>query len=546
MDVTNYVLHETGHPLHAFDASKIAGNKVVVKKIAPGTKFTTLDDKDREIHADDLMICDAEKGMVIAGVMGGKDSGVSNETTSIFIESAYFNPVSVRKTAKRHALNTDSSFRYERGVDPNSGIYALKRAALLIQEVAGGEIAMDIKDHYPNPVADFEVEVNLDRMNKLIGQEIPEEEVISILKSLDIEVIDQKERELKLKVPAYRTDVQREADIVEEVLRIYGFNAIGFGSKMSISVAQTDSKSEAKYREKISTVLSGRGFAEMMNNSLTKPSYYNGNSFTNEVSINMLNPLSQDLAVMRQSLLFGGLEAIAYNSNRQRPNLRFYEFGKTYRKVEEKYAESSRLGIWISGVQKPETWNSVSQKTDFYTLKSEILNMLAQLGFEKLQEEEVNTESVWEYGLNLILNNRVIASFGKVKNALQKQMDIRQEVFFADLDWDYIAKKAKKLKIQFKELPKYPEVRRDLALLVNNEVKYADLKTAAQKSEKKILRDISLFDVYEGKNLDSGKKSYALSFILRDDEKTLKDEHVDKVMNKILSSFKAQFQAELR
>jgi phenylalanyl-tRNA synthetase beta chain len=249
---------------------------------------------------------------------------------------------------------------------------------------------------------------------------------------------------------------------------------------------------------------------------------------------------------MRQSLLFGGLEAIAYNSNRQRPNLRFYEFGKTYRKVEEKYAESSRLGIWISGVQKPETWNSVSQKTDFYTLKSEILNMLAQLGFEKLQEEEVNTESVWEYGLNLILNNRVIASFGKVKNALQKQMDIRQEVFFADLDWDYIAKKAKKLKIQFKELPKYPEVRRDLALLVNNEVKYADLKTAAQKSEKKILRDISLFDVYEGKNLDSGKKSYALSFILRDDEKTLKDEHVDKVMNKILSSFKAQFQAELR
>lgn len=546
VDIANYVLHETGHPLHAFDADKVEGHQIVVKHLAKGTKFVTLDDKERELHEDDLMICNTSEGMVIAGTMGGKHSGVSKDTQNVFIEAAYFNPVSVRKTAKRHALNTDSSFRYERGVDPNMTIYALKRAALLIQEIAGGEVSMEIKDVYPNPIPDFTVELNLDRMNHLIGQEIPEDQVKAILSSLDIDVISQSEKDLTLNVPAYRVDVQREADIVEEVLRIYGFNAIDFNHKMSISVAQTDSKSEASYREKMSTVLSGRGFSEIMNNSLTKPHYYDGNGYVSENSIAMLNPLSQDLAVMRQALIFGGLEVIAYNSNRQRPNLKLYEFGKTYQKHKEAYSEETRFGIWISGSEKPEGWSSKSAPSDFFTLKAEVVNILAQLGFKNLVEQETEGSEVWSYGLELVLNNKVVATVGKVTESLQKKTDNRHEVFYADLDWEYLTKKAKKLKVMFQELPKYPEVRRDLALLVNEDVKYADLKTAAQKCEKKILRNINLFDVYEGKNLAAGKKSYAMSFTLRDDSQTLKDAHVDKVMSKILSSLKAQFNVELR
>lgn len=545
VDITNYVLHETGHPLHAFDADKIAGKKVIVKHLPSGSKFTTLDEKERELHEDDLMICNEEGPMCIAGVFGGAHSGVSEQTTRVFLESAYFNPVSVRKTAKRHALNTDASFRYERGVDPDMTLYALQRAAILIRDIAGGEIAMDIKDVYARKFEPVVVELNLDRMNRLIGQEIHPEMVRKILNSLDIQIKSDSGKNMLLSIPPYRADVTREADVVEEVLRIYGFNAIDMGEKMNISVAQTDPKSEGRYREKISTALSSRGFNEIMNNSLTKPAYYHGNGYNAEESVEMLNPLSQDLAVMRQSLLFGGLETISRNSNRQRPDLSLYEFGKTYRKTSSGYEEELRLGLWKTGQQSPEIWKTPATKTDFYFLKSEVEFILERMGFSGWQEKE-STHPAFDYALGIFINKKEVVTLGKVSAKLARSAEVKQEVFYADLDWNYLAKKARKNTITFKELPKYPEVRRDLALLLNKEVNYTDLKSAAEKSERKLLRQINLFDVYEGKNLPEGKKSYALSFVLRDDEKTLNDIQVDKVMEKIFNSFKEEFGAELR
>lgn len=547
VDVSNYVLHETGHPMHAFDADKIEGKSIIIKKLKSGTKFTTLDEKERELDENDLMICDAKNGLVIAGTMGGLDSGVTNETTNLFLESAYFNPVSVRKTAKRHGLNTDSSFRYERGVDPNMGIYAIKRAAILIQELAGGEVSMDILDVYPNKIEPLQVQLDLDRMNKLIGQEIEEKKVISILESLDIKLVSKSDRHLLVSVPTYRADVTREADLIEEVLRIYGFNAIEFGSKMHISVAQTDSKSEALYREKISTVLSGRGFAEIMNNSLTKPKYFDGNGYNDENSIKMLNPLSKDLEAMRQDLLFGGLEVMAYNMNRQRSDIKMYEFGKTYFKNGTEFSESSRLAIWIAGLEKPESWNNDNKYfSNFYSLKAEVSHILSGLGLDKTSEKEQENHPYLSHGLDFILNNKTIVSLGKVSKSLTDNMDIKQDVFYADFDWKYISSKAKKVKVQYKDIPKFPEVRRDLALLVDDTINYSEIKEIATRAERKLLRNINLFDVYEGKNLSKGKKSYAVSFKFRDDSKTLNDKEVDKMMGKIISSLEHQLKAELR
>lgn len=546
VDITNYVLHETGHPMHAFDLDKVSGGQIVVQTLEAGTKFTTLDDKERSLDANDLMICDGDgNGLCIAGVLGGKDSGVSATTTNVFLESAYFHPVWVRKTAKRHGLNTDASFRYERGVDPEMTLYALQRAAIMIRDIAGGEIAMDVKDLYPKTIQHKEVNINLDRINALIGQEIEAVMVRSILHSLDIKIKSESGRELLLSVPPYRADVTREADIVEEVLRIYGFNAIDMGQKMSISVAQTDPKSEMRYREKTSSALSARGFSEIMNNSLTKPTYFEDHGYRAEHSVAMLNPLSQDLAVMRQSLLFGGLETIARNANRQRPNLSLYEFGSTYSLGEEKYSEALRLGLWKTGNQLEESWKQSAEKTDFFYLKSEIETILHRLGFSNWEESEIEHD-IFDYAFGISINKKLVASIGKVSSKVAKALEVKQDVFYADLDWEYLAKKAKKTKITYVELPKYPEVRRDLALLLNKEVAYTDLKNAALKSERKILRRVNLFDVYEGKNLASDKKSYALSFTLRDDDKTLNDEQVDKVMSKILGSFKHQFEAELR
>ncbi len=546
VDITNFVLHETGHPMHAFDASQITGGKVIVRTLDAGTKFTTLDEKERELDANDLMICNGNnEPMCIAGVFGGIHSGVTESTTSVFLEAAYFNSVSVRKTAKRHALNTDASFRYERGVDPEMTLYALKRAAILIRDIAGGEIAMDIKDLYPKKIEHTEIEVNLNRMNTLIGQEIELDMVRSILNSLDIQIKSESGGNLLLSVPPYRADVTREADIVEEVLRIYGFNAIDMGQRMSISVAQTDPKSEARYREKISIALSARGFNEIMNNSLTKPTYFDGNGYSATDSVEMLNPLSQDLAVMRQSLLFGGLETVSRNANRQRPDLSLYEFGKTYRKTESGYGESTRLGLWKTGMQQQEVWKAPAGKTDFYYLKAEVELILERLGFDSWDEQDIS-HPAFDYALGVYINKKEVVTIGKLNDKTARLAEVKQEVFYADMDWEYLTKKAKKNTITFKELPKYPEVRRDLALLLDKEVRYTDLKAAAEKSERKILRKVNLFDVYEGKNLPEGKKSYAMSFILRDDQSTLNDKQVDKTMEKILGSFKHQFGAELR
>tara|TARA_B100001245_G_scaffold236561_1_gene228314 strand:+ start:1171 stop:3591 length:2421 start_codon:yes stop_codon:yes gene_type:complete len=544
VDITNYVLHETGHPLHAFDADHISGHKVVVKTLKEGTPFVTLDEKERTLHVGDLMICNEKEGMCMAGIFGGLKSGVSATTTRVFLESAYFNPVSIRKTAKRHGLSTDASFRYERGVDPEMELYALKRAALLMRELAGASVSMEIRDENPNPVKGFEVQLNLDNMTRLIGQEIEPDMVHTILNALDIRIKAESGKNLVLEVPAYRADVQREADVVEEVLRIYGFNAIQIDDKMNISVAQTDTRDEARYREKISENLSSRGFAEIMNNSLTKGSYFEKWGFDPAQSVTMLNPLSQDLNAMRQNLVFGGLESVARNSNRQRPDLRLYEFGKTYQKTAESYNEKSRLGIWVSGTETPENWRSQESTSDFYTLKSQVSHIVSVLGLE-CEEQETNSE-LFEYALGFTLNKREVVTLGKLKTEITKQLDIRQEVFYADFDWSYLAQKARKQKILFAELPKYPEVRRDLALLLNKDVAYTDLKNTAEKAERKLLRSVNLFDVYEGKNLPAGKKSYALSFILRDDEKTLNDKQVDKVMNNILERFKQEFAAELR
>lgn len=544
VDITNYVLHETGHPLHAFDADKLNGN-IVVKHLPTGSKFTTLDDKERELNENDLMICNDKEAVAIAGVMGGKDSGVSDSTVNVFIEAAYFNSVSVRKTAKRQTLSTDASFRYERGVDPEMTLYALQRAAILMRDLCGGEISMDIKDNYPTAIKPVEVEINLDRINTLIGQEIEPHMVRKILNALDIQIKSDSGKTLLLSVPTYRADVTREADIVEEILRIYGFNAIDIDHKMHISVAQTDPKSEARYREKVSAALSARGFNEIMNNSLTKTSYFSGNGFNEEESVAMLNPLSQDLGVMRQNLVFGGLETVARNANRQRPNLSLYEFGKVYSKVDDKYNEQQRLAIFKTGNQQEEVWKAPAGKTDFYYLKAEVEFMLNMLGFSGWAEQEVQNP-LFDFALGIFINKQEVITIGKINAKVAKMADVKQEVFYADINWEYLAKKAKKNTILFQELPKYPEVRRDLALLLDKNVNYSDLKESAERTEKKILRSVNLFDVYEGKNLPEGKKSYAMSFIMRDDEKTLNDKQVDKVMEKILGSFKHKFGAELR
>jgi phenylalanyl-tRNA synthetase beta chain len=545
VDVTNYVLHETGHPLHAFDADEITGQKIIVKNMPKGTKFITLDDKERSLHEEDLMICNEEEPMVLAGVFGGKKSGVTSKTKRVFLEAAYFNPVHIRKTAKRHGLNTDASFRYERGVDPEMTLYALKRAALLIMEVAGGEISMPIADEHPVKIEPISVELSLQNMEKLIGQAIEEEMVLDILRWLEIKVISKNGDRLGLQVPSYRADVTREVDIIEEILRIYGFNAIDFGEQMRLSVAPHDPKSNLAYTEMISNALSSRGFNEIMNNSLTQASYFNSLGFDVSASIEMLNPLSQDLGVMRQSLLFGGLESLSRNSNRQRGDLKLYEFGSVYQKQDKAYKEEQLLGIWVSGNERAENWREGVLKSDFYTLKKEVDFVLKRLGLSDLLIEDAAAKHL-EYGVNYVLNKRNVVTLGKVSTDACKQTNFKGEAFFAQFDWSYLTAKAKKKKVQFAELPKYPEVRRDLALLLDKEVKYQDLETAAHKAERKLLKNVNLFDVYEGKNLANGKKSYAMSFVLADEKATLNDKQVDKVVDKILNSFKAQFQAELR
>lgn len=546
VDITNYVLHELGQPLHAFDANKISNNKVIVKTCKAGTKFTTLDEVVRELHEDDLMICDGEKPMCIAGVFGGIDSGVTEGTTNIFLESAYFDPVSVRKTAKRHGLNTDASFRFERGIDPNITEYALKRAALLITEIAGGEITSDISDSYPNKINDFQVRLSFENAAKLIGEEIPRETIKSILTSLEIKVNNVTEAGLGLTVPAYRNDVQREADIIEEILRVYGYNNVGTTEKLNASISNSSRFEDYKLQNVIGNQLVSQGFYEIMANSLTSPKYAELSGDLNEDhNVKMLNPLSNDLEVMRQSLLFSGLEAVSHNINRKRNDLKLFEFGKTYHQFSDSREEHKHLSLFVSGNKNEERWNTPSSPSDFFYLKGTVEAILQRLGLNRLKSAPTKSDVISE-GISLSIGKKRLVDFGLVKKSVLKHFGISQHVLFADFNWDNVLEMAQHNKIKYAAIPKYPAVRRDFALLLDNSVTFEDIHTIAKQTEKQLLKNVNLFDVYEGKNLPSGKKSYAVSFTLQDENKTLTDKHIDKIMNKLQSNFENKLGAELR
>lgn len=544
VDVTNYVLHELGQPLHAFDAAKISG-KVIVKTVPAGTKFTTLDDVERSLHEEDIMICDEKGPLCIAGVFGGKESGVSESTNSIFLESAYFNPVSVRKTAKRHQLNTDASFRFERGIDPSITEYALKRAALLIQEVAGGEITSDVIDVYPKKVEDFSVFLNFNKVTKIIGQEISKDIIKKILVSLDIKVNSVSDSGLGLTIPAYRVDVQREIDVIEEILRVYGYNNIKFSNKVNATVSNSPRTEDYKIQNVVATQLNSQGFHEMMANSLTTANYIQlSEMLKEEHNVTMLNPLSSDLATMRQSLLFSGLEAISYNINRKSTDLKLFEFGKTYHNYPSGYEEKKHLTLFLTGNRNQETWTSAQKPTDFFLFKGYVNAILERLGIQKTQNQPLSTD-VFAEGIAISLGKETIVELGVVKKSILKHFGIKQEVFFADFNWAAILKLVSN-KIKYTEIPKYPEVRRDLALLIDQAVTYESIYTIARQTEKSLLKNIDLFDVYEGQNLPEGKKSYALSFSIQDSSKTLTDEQIDKIMNKLQKNFETELGAVLR
>ena len=546
VDATNYVLHELGQPLHAFDAAKIVGNKVEVKTLKTGTKFITLDGIERELHEDDLMICDAEKPMCIAGVFGGINSGVSETTTSIFLESAYFNPISIRKSAKRHGLNTDASFRFERGVDPNITEYALKRAALLITEIAGGEITSDIIDEYPVKIEDYQVRMSFENAERLIGEEIPREIIKRILMSLEITINNVTETGLGLTVPAYRNDVQREADIIEEILRVYGYNNIATTEKLNASISNSSRFEDHKVQNVIGNQLVSQGFYEMMANSLTSPEYTAlSEQLKDEHNVLMLNPLSNDLSAMRQSMLFSGLEAVAYNINRKQNDLKLFEFGKTYHSFNDTREEYKHLTLLVTGNRDTERWTTTSKTSDFFYLKGSVTAIFDRLGITRLKTSPVKNDMFSE-GLSLSLGKTKLVEFGIVKKQILKTFGISQDVLFADFNWDNVLDVVKHNTIKFKDIPKYPKVRRDFALLLDDSVSFESIYTIAKQSEKQLLKDVNLFDVYQGKNLPKGKKSYAVSFTLQDEHKTLTDKQIDKIMNKLQASFEKQLGAELR
>ena len=545
VDVTNYVLHELGQPLHAFDASKIKGNKVIVKTVAAGTKFTTLDDVERTLHEEDLMICDEAGPMCIAGVFGGKNSGVTEQTSSIFLESAYFNPVSVRKTAKRHSLSTDASFRFERGIDPTITEYALKRAALLIQETAGGEITSDTIDIYPKKIEDNSVVVNFNNVTRVIGQELSKETIKKILVSLDIKINNMSDAGLGLVVPAYRVDVTREIDVIEEILRVYGYNNISFTQKLNASISNSARNEDYKLQNIIGAQMVSLGFNEMMANSLTTPEYVKlSENLKEEFNVLMLNPLSSDLSAMRQSLLFSALEAVSFNINRRRADLKLFEFGKSYHKLPSGYDENKHLTVTVTGSRLAESWAYAQRPADFFMFKGYVNLILTRLGITKIQTQPVAND-IFAEGIALAVGSETIVEFGTVKKNILKHFDIKQDVFFADFNWGAIIKIVTG-KIKYTEISKFPEVRRDLALLVSQEVTFESIYNIARQTEKSLLKDISLFDVYEGNNLPEGKKSYAVSFMLQDSTKTLTDEQIDKIMGKIRQNLEKETGAQLR
>jgi len=546
VDITNYVLHELGQPLHAFDAAKVKGNKILVKTLAEGTKFTTLDEVERKLSAEDIMICDAKSNpLCIAGVFGGIKSGVTEHTTSLFLESAYFNPVAIRKTAKRHALNTDASFRFERGIDINLVKYALKRAALLIEEYAGGTLASDILDFYPERVEDFQVFLSYENAYRLIGQEIPKETIKKILASLEIKINSETEGGLGLTIPSYRVDVQREADVIEEILRVYGYNNIEFSQKLNTSIS-FDTNNKTKIENSAANQLTAQGFNETMANSLTKAEYTNLSDDLNEAhTVAILNPLSSDLKVMRQSLLFSGLESVSYNINRKNTALRFYEFGKTYHKYDTRYQEDKHLTLFVTGNRTKESWKTTHKTSDFFYLKGVVSALLTRLGI--LDFKTTPTKSaIFSEGISLSLGKVKLVEFGVVKRSILKEFGIKQEVLFADFNWENVLKLAGKKKVKVTELPKFPAVKRDLALLLDNNVSFKEIYNLSFQSEKTVLKEVDLFDVYEGGKLPEGKKSYAVSFVLQDENKTLTDKQIDKIMKKLQATFEKNLEAVLR
>lgn len=556
VDVTNYVLHELGQPLHAFDADQIVGQKVLVKTLPAGTPFITLDQQERKLSATDLMICNAQEPMCIAGVFGGAKSGVKETTTRIFLESAYFSANSVRKTAQHHGLKTDASFRFERGTDPTMPLFALKRAALLIKEVAGGEISSDIVDVYPQPIEPVEIEVSFRHIDRLIGKVIDRNLIREILLNLDIHILSEQlpdhshtisDTVLRVSVPPYRVDVTREADVIEEILRIYGIDNIPLSDHLSTSfLAEFPAIDKNKLQYKLTQSLAANGFNEIITNSLTKPAYADairGALAGGDVQI--LNKLSEDLGVMRQTLLFSGLEALSYNINRRQKNLRFFEFGRIYYKNEEKYVEKNRLSLLLTGTKQAETWQAPTKPSDFHDLASAVAKVLSGLNVRNFETKEVQSNGVFAYGLTYLLNKKEVVSFGLINANLTKQTDIKQPVFYADFDWDYLTKQYRD-NLVVEEISRFPEVRRDLSLVIDRSVTFEQIKNLALRYEKNLLQAINIFDVYEGENIGADKKSYSVSFILQDMNATLTDVVIEKTMNKLMNSFEKELQAVIK
>ena len=559
VDITNYVMMAYGQPMHCFDADMVTGHKIVVRTQPEGTKFVTLDGEEHTLGEHDLSICNAEEPMCIAGIFGGKGSGTYDTTTNVVLESAYFHPTWIRKSARRHGLSTDASYRFERGIDPNGTIYALKQAAILCKQLAGGKVSMEIKDVYPNPMADARVQLDYEYVDRLIGKEIGHDMIKSIVESLEMKVVEETAEGLLLDVPAYRVDVQRPCDVVEDILRIYGYNNVEIPTQLKSSLTILGETDKAYHLQNvIGEQLVGCGFREILNNSLTKTSYYTElNKYTEETTVKVMNPLSSDLGVMRQSLLFGGLESICRNVNHKMPNLRFFEFGNCYHFSLEKkndedpikaYTEEMHLGMWITGKRVEGSWTHPDEQSSFYELKGYVLNIVKRLGVNPgVMVCEHSDNNV--FGKALVLKTRagkVLCEMGTVCHKILKKMDIAQDVFYADLNWDNLMRAIKKNETLYHDISKFPSVSRDLALLIDKSVQFEQIEQIARQTEKKLLKSVELFDVYEGKNLPAGKKSYAVNFILQDESKTLTDKQIDAIMTKLINNLKQKLGAELR
>ncbi|MEX2594773.1 MAG: phenylalanine--tRNA ligase subunit beta [Anditalea sp.] len=546
VDITNFILHDLGQPLHAFDADHIAEDKLIIKKLPKDSQFITLDEKERKLSGEELMICDPRGGLCIAGIFGGRDSGVSEDTTAIFLESAYFSPDIIRKGSQFHGLKTDASFRFERGTDPNMPVYALKRAAALIQEIAGGEISSDIVDLYPEPIADFEIAVTHKHIDRLIGKVIPKEEVKAILESLEIKVREVTDQGFKAIVKPYRTDVTREADIIEEILRIFGFESIPLSENyQSNHLAEHAEKDVNKLQYRLSELLAGSGFHEIITNSLTEPGYVENSGHLNSAeNVEVLNKLSEDLGVMRQTLLFTGLEVLSHNINRKQRNLKFFEFGTTYFKEEKGYREEKNLSLFLTGSKTEESWLEPSKTAAFPDIFSVVESLLEKLNIGQHSVEIIH-ETPFDYALKMSLDNREIGKVGMLSPDITRLVEIKQEVLFAELSWDLLSKYASGIK-KYTAISKFPEVRRDLSLVIEKQVTFDEIKKVALKAGGKLLQRINVFDVYQGDKIETGKKAYALSFYLQDNEKTLTDKIIDKTMGKLMQSFENEIGALIR